>query len=191
MFPIKPEPQSQRPPPNATLQWGCTLGADKLTIGNPCRRAVPRALRESGSRCFGTSPTVQRTCNLRTTQRPGSAPASPPYPSLARQVRAFFRLYAHALAPTDCHLIRLCRWVSIQDQGSRMHAISEKQNEQIRTRSCSKRAGASVHPLVRREHQRMAIRFSKLCALLRRREEVPQMVGTQRRVARASQQPKS
>lgn len=58
-----------------------------------------------------------------------------------------------------------------------MHAISEKQNEQIRTRSCSKRAGASVHPLVRREHQRMAIRFSKLCALLRRREEVPQMVA--------------
>lgn len=47
---------------------------------------------------------------------------SPPYPSLARQVRAFFRLYAHALALADCHLIRLCRWVSIQDQGSRMHA---------------------------------------------------------------------
>ncbi len=41
-----------------------------------------------------------------------------------RRCRAFtfHRLYAHALAPTDCHLIRLCRWVSIQDQGSRMHA---------------------------------------------------------------------
>lgn len=48
--------------------------------------------------------------------------AIPTLPILARPVRAFFRLYAHALAPTDCHLIRLCRWVSIQDQGSRMHA---------------------------------------------------------------------
>lgn len=58
----------------------------------------------------------------RASQPPVKLRPSPPYPSLARQVRAFFRLYAHALALADFHLIRMCRRVSIQEQGSRMHA---------------------------------------------------------------------
>lgn len=52
----------------------------------------------------------------------GISSGIPTLPLLARQVRAFFRLYAHAMALADFHLIRMCRRVSIQDQGSRMHA---------------------------------------------------------------------